>query len=67
MKVNSDKTTLLCISNTRQKTSTFIKDGAETYRSDDSLKLLGFQFGSNTGIENHLAEMKKGSIKDRGH
>ena len=38
---------------------TFIKDGADTYLSSNSMKLLGLNFSDSTSMESHVESIKK--------
>lgn len=58
MIVNSNKTSLLCISNTRTDTETYIKDGDEVYKSSETLKRLDFNFRSSVSMQTHNDEIK---------
>ena len=51
MKVNSNKTSLLCISTGRHPARTYIGDGEDRVTSTESLKLLGFTFTDSPGVE----------------
>ena len=59
MKVNTDKTTLLCIGNSREKVKTYIEDGNKRVTSVESLKLLGFHFSDSPTMGRHVEEIKK--------
>ena len=55
MKVNNDKTQLLCISsNYTSETSSYIRAGSQKITSGQGLKILGFKFGSRPTVRDHV-------------
>ena len=59
LKINTDKTQLLAISANREKTSVWIQAEGEEIQSRDSLKLLGFHFGSKPDVSHQVAHIKR--------
>ena len=61
MKVNSDKTRLLCVSNSLSTASSaFILDSdGNRLGSGDSLKMLGFHFGHKPTVNHHIEVLGK--------
>lgn len=61
MKVNSDKTNMLCISDSNTyHASVFIRDASVAeIRPKDSIKVLGFHFGLRPTMHAHVAVLRK--------
>ena len=59
MKVNPDKTQMLCISATQTKCkANLTSETGERIASTDSLKLLGFHFNTSAGPNAHIQKLK---------
>ena len=57
MKVNASKTQLLCIhSNANSVITSYIRDGNMEINSSDSLKILGFHFGTDPNAVLHVTK-----------
>ena len=60
MKVNSNKTSVLCISDALSFTAEgFIEDGGLRLTSGDSMKLLGFHFSAQPTVSAHLMALRR--------
>ena len=62
MRVNAQKTALLCISDSLSKTSSAYIEDADGNRlgSGDTLKMLGYHFDSRPTVSAHIDVIKKG-------
>ena len=62
LKVNGGKTQMICVNSIRQsETKTFIRDaqnGGKKIVAGNELKILGFYFGENPTVENHIDKLK---------
>ena len=60
MRVNSDKTQLLCITgNTTSVVQSYIRTEGKEIKSGNSLKILGFWFGPNPNVNVHIQKLKE--------
>ena len=60
MKVNEDKTQVLCVSAaTTSSVESYINANTKRITSGDSLKILGFWFGTDTGVETHVKKLEE--------
>ena len=59
MKVNEEKTTLLCMNASRKKVTSYINNVTGRLTSSDSLKLLGFNFTEAPNVEAHVKNLVK--------
>ena len=67
MKVNGLKTQLLCINPLHScEAASYINIDNKRVKSGDSLKILGFVFGPNPGIHEHLKHIQKNMQQDPG-
>ena len=54
MKVNANKTTLLCMGASHDKYRSYIMEGNNPIKSSDRLKLLGFNFSDSLNVSEHI-------------
>ena len=60
MKVNPEKTRLLCVSSAiHSNVSVHIRTDHSRIESEDSLVMLGFRFGSRPTIAEHLVHLRQ--------
>ena len=59
MRVNEKKTQILCISTNHDDNRAYIETASGRLESKDSLKILGFTFGSDPSPKEHIATVKK--------
>ena len=60
MKINTEKTKLLCISVSRNSNiNTFVKSDGKTIYGEESLKMLGFVFGRQPNANEHVQHLTR--------
>ena len=59
MKINAQKTQLLCISGAGQAARSFVRLGGEKIVSTDNLKICGFTFGAKPNVDEQIAVIER--------